>query len=234
MNVGRRIRISWLAIYFIRARFRVLYVASHALVIPAWLVQLQAALTKRKNHRRIAVLKNASDSLTVRFNSFQAEWQVFSQATSGNLEIRRQHLLATQSALLAENGRLQAAVAELRSAPAIGAPLAYTLASAKARLLRIQQKRDALAGIMSQIKTSPNFYWDLVLWFVLPGAHVEDQIGDLNEEFLLRNATEGEVQANAWYRRQVTASIMPRLWAKIERLAAIGTLIDFVWRWFRK
>jgi len=230
MNVERRIRITWIALYVMRARLRTLYVALHALVIPG---KLMAAWAGRNTKRRFEVLKNAAAGFTVRSTLFLTECELFSKTTSGNREVRWQQLLATQSTLLAESERLQAAVVELRSPYQIGAPLAYILASAEARLLRIRQKREALSGIVSQIKTSPNFYWDLLLWFVLPGGHVEDQIGDLNEEFVLRNATDGEALANAWYRRQVIASIMARLRAKIERLVAIGSLIDFVCRWFR-
>src|SRR6185503_12057613 len=98
-------------------------------------------------------------------------------------EIRRQELLATRSALHAEIGGIQAVVVELQSPKPIGGGVAlwiFILESTRARISRNQKSSAALKRIVSQIQTSPNFYWDLLLWFVVPGGFVEDQIGDLN------------------------------------------------------
>jgi len=107
----------------------------------------------------------------------------------------------------------------------------FIFESMQVRALRNQRSSQALRRILSQFQTSPNFYWDLLLWFVVPGGFVEDQIGDLKEESSLRTLRDGEAAANAWYRNQVVSSIVAHLWDKIERLIAIGTLFDW---WVRR
>jgi hypothetical protein len=232
MNLRRRITIIRIAVRFIRIRSQTFQFAARLLVRVA---DSYLPLARWTTHRRFKALKKAGDRLTLRNNSFRAACQGFSTDASGHREIRRQRLLATQSALVAEGARLQAAVVEIQSPQTLvgAALLIYIAESTKARILKIQRSNEALKRIISQIRTSPNFYWDLLLWFALPGGCVEDQLGDLNEEFVLRNSNDGEVLANAWYRHQVISSIRDRLWNKIERLVTIGTLIDFASRWFR-
>jgi hypothetical protein len=79
-----------------------------------------------------------------------------------------------------------------------------------------------------------NFYWDLLLWFVLPVAYGEELLGDLNEEYLLRLSSEGEGRARTWYRDQVVRTVTDNLWQKLERIAIVGALIDLLDRWFRR
>jgi hypothetical protein len=194
------------------------------------------ALDNRKSHYRVEAFKKASASWTARVNSFCAGYQAVSQEGDRQTEVNRQGLLATQSALLTEHKRLQATVAELKSPHPIrgAAVLTYGLVSVRDGIFRTQRKREAFSRILSQIENSPNFYWDLMLWLVIPISYSEELLGDLAEEYQLRNATEGEALARAWYGHQVITTLRGWLWKRIERLAAIGTLIDLIDRWFGK
>ena len=58
-------------------------------------------------------------------------------------------------------------------------------------------------------------------------------LGDLAEEFQLRLVAVGERKAVAWYGEQVRTTVSAHIWQKLERLTAIGTLIDFVSRLLR-
>jgi hypothetical protein len=232
MNLRRRITITQIPLWYIRVRAVAFLLATRLLIIFGKLhVALVSKFARWRIHLKVEALKKTANSLSVRNTLFTAECQAFLKAPTG--EIRRQQLLATYSVLHAENARIQAAVVELQSPQPIGGGVTmwiFILEPIKDRLLRNQRSSAALKRIVSQIQTSPNFYWDLLLWFVVPGGFVDDQLGDLNEEFLLRLSSDGEAPANAWYRHQVVSSIVDHLWAKIERLIAIGTLIDWLFR----
>ena len=229
MNLKRRLRISWVAVWVIRVRFRCWWLIAHLMAIPCFLT---IALMKMKCNYRVEVWKKASASWTARANSFCAECYAASQAGEGHTEVSRQRLLATQSALLAEHERLQEAAAELKSDGG-SAVMTYMLVSVQDGIFRSARKRKAFLRILSQIENSPTFYWDLLLWFVTPSPYSDDLLGDLSEEYQLRNTIEGDALARAWYGHQVITTLRDFLWKKIERLAAIGTLIDMVGRWFR-
>jgi hypothetical protein len=100
------------------------------------------------------------------------------------------------------------------------------------KLIGIKRKNDSFSRIVSRID-SDTFYWDLFLWLVVPGDS-DTLLGDLNEEYRLRHSTEGEARARAWYRNQASTTFWNYLWKTIERLVAIGTLIDLFSPWFRK
>lgn len=68
---------------------------------------------------------------------------------------------------------------------------------------------------------------------MIPVAYGEELLGDLSEEYSLRHQTDGEAGARTWYREQVARTLKDCVWKKIERLAAIGTLIDLASRWFK-
>jgi len=229
MNLKRRLRISWVAVWVIRVPFRCWWLIAHLMAIPCFLT---IALMKMKCNYRVEVWKKASASWTARANSLCAECYATSQAGEGHTEVSRQRLLATQSVLLAEHERLQEAAAELKSDGG-SAVMTYMLVSVQDGIFRSARKRETFFRILSQIENSPTFYWDLLLWFVTPSSYSDDLLGDLSEEYQLRNAIEGEALARAWYGHQVITTLRDFLWKKIERLAAIGTLIDMVGRWFR-
>jgi hypothetical protein len=190
---------------------------------------LTVFLIEKKCHHGVEAWKKASASWRARCDSFCAECHAISQAGDRPTEVRRQCLLTTQSALLAEHEQLQAAAAELKSP----AWMTYMLVYVQDGIFRSGRKREAFLRILSQIENTRTFYWDLLLWLVIPSSHSEELLGDLAEEYQLRNATEGEALARAWYGHQVITTLSDRLWKRIERLAAIGTLIDLVGRWFR-
>ncbi len=229
MNLKRRLRISWVAVWVIRVRFRCWWLIAHLMAIPCFLT---IALIKMKCNYRVEAWKKASYSWRARVNSFCADCYATSQAGEGHTEVSRQRLLATQSALLAEHERLQEAAAELKSDGG-SSVMTYMLVSVQDGIFRSARKRETFFRILSQIENSPTFYWDLLLWFVTPSPYSDVLLGDLSEEYQLRNAIEGEALARAWYGHQVITTLRDFLWKKIERLAAIGTLIDMVGRWFR-
>jgi hypothetical protein len=101
------------------------------------------------------------------------------------------------------------------------------------KLLRRQQKMIAFEALISRVD-SDTFYFDLILWFFLPVDFSEALLGDLNEEYLIRKSTDGPVRARTWYRHQVGTTAKDFLWRKIERLAAIGTLLDLLFRSHKK
>jgi hypothetical protein len=101
------------------------------------------------------------------------------------------------------------------------------------KFFRRRQKINALDEIVSRLDCD-TFYLDLLLWFILPDAFGEALLGDLNEEYQIRKSTDGPVRARSWYRHQVATTVKDCLWRKIERLAAIGTLIDLLSRSHKK
>jgi hypothetical protein len=224
----RRIRISWLAVWLLRVRR---FCCSWLLFRPLWIVgNLMLAFAKKKSHHRVEILKRNVASWAARTEAFCADCRAVSLPGDRPAENRRQDLLVRQAALFAERDNLLATVVGLQSPHTIrGSPaVLYMLMSVQRRIFRIQSKNEALKGLLSQLE-SPTYYWDLLLWFVIPGSYSEELMGDLAEEYHLRNATEGEAVAKAWYRGQV----MDCLWKRIERIVAIATLIDFANRLFR-
>src|SRR6266446_4012494 len=167
MNLKRRLRISWVAVWVIRVPFRCWWLIAHLMAIPCFLT---IALMKMKCNYRVEVWKKASASWTARANSLCAECYATSQAGEGHTEVSRQRLLATQSVLLAEHERLQEAAAELKSDGGSGV-MTYMLVSVQDGIFRSARKRKAFLRILSQIENSPTFYWDLLLWFVTPSLN---------------------------------------------------------------
>jgi len=98
---------------------------------------------------------------------------------------------------------------------------------------RTKQSGDSLIRIISNTD-SPTYYWDLLVWLLVPGLHSEELLGDLKEEYLLRLSDSSQSAANAWYQHQVLTTIMQYTWKRIERTAAIATLIDLLHRWLKK
>ena len=89
----------------------------------------------------------------------------------------------------------------------------------------------SLSRIASKID-SDTFYWDLLFWLVVPDARVEEMLGDLGEEYLIRASNNEVAKARAWYRHQVVKSASDYFWERIVRIAAVGALIDLIRRWF--
>jgi len=230
MNLRRRVMVCWVASWVIRVRFLWRALMAWLVFIPCHFV---IAFARRRSHSRFEAWMKAADSWKTRANSFCAECKLISQAGDRPAEVSRLRLLAT--ALFEEQTRLRATAAELRSPHPIwgSAALTYMLDSSVDGIFRTQRRWKALSRIFSQFAESHTFYWDVLLCLLIPSSHSEELPGDLAEEYQLRNATEGEDFARAWYRRQVITTLRDCLWERIERLAAIGTLVDLVGRWFR-
>jgi hypothetical protein len=229
MNVQRRLKITSLLVWL--KRFRL--VRLKLVTMPVLGVgHLARALVQKRIHRSVKELQKGVEAHRATVASYNAEYQ--SALAEGLTEDRRNHLVALRSALLAESQRLRGRCAELQLPhPFFGsAALILILTGTQRKLLSLQRRNEAFGRILSQIETSETYYWDLLLCVVLPGEYIDEQLGDLNEEYLLRCATEGEIIARAWYCDQVMRSVKDRLLHKIERFVAFGTLIDFAHRWF--
>lgn len=215
-----------MAAWINRVRWHQLKLMVDILRIPAEAV---ISFVQWTNRRRLKTLTNAIAGWHERTNSVMPELQILSCLT----EYRKSQVLAARSVLLDESKRLQmfASTFESYRAPGV-AVLMYTLEYLKRKSINRKRKSESLERIISRVD-SDTFYWDLLLWLVLPGASGEDALGDLNEEYLLRNSTEGEARARAWYRTQAVGTLKDCFWEKVVRLAALGTLIDLVGRWFR-
>lgn len=241
-SLQRRVWVTWLVLRLIVVHrdfwlwiiLAPLSVVSRCMI--AWLRSTWVIAWRRKNFNyRFEALKKAGADWTSRSESFQAECKEY-QEGKPLTEFRRQSLLAIQAALRAEADEFQAVIAELRTPRVSGSAIALiaVCTGVRSKFFAMQRKNEAFRRIFSQIRTSPTFYEDLILWFVLPGAYIDDQLGDLNEEYMLRLSTEGEAKARAWYQNQVITSVKDCMWKRIERLAAIGTLVDLIDRWFRR
>lgn len=147
-------------------------------------------------------------------------------------ETRKRELLAINSELQKKAVALRAYQATLSTPPemvVITPVLDYLLRSAQRRQLKAASFKQIIARI-----DADTFYYDLVLWFVLPAAFSDDLLGDLNERYVIKCEKDGQVRAHAWYRYQVKTTLTDYLWGKICRLVALVTLVDTLTRWRRK
>ncbi len=231
MNLGRRIRIASLVFGIHGLRTRFWFFMAHLLKIPAKLV---VTMTHSTSQRRVKKISKAAAMLHKRVDSIMPELQNLNQLT----EHRRNRVLAARSVLLEESkhlrGQLQAFASEPGSYSAPGAnALMTTVGYFQIKLAGIGRKTASFSRLISRIDCD-TFYGELLLWLVVPCVDSEALTGDLSEEYLLQTSTKGEAGARAWYRDQVKRTLRNFLWEKLERLAAIGTLIDLVGRRFRK
>lgn len=226
MNLTLRIRIIQLAVWLLRFTSFGWRLTIGALSI---LMNLAIRVGQARGHRRVKTLQKAVAVLQEKSNSIVAELQILGSLSDDH----RQQVLAVASALLGENKHLQIAVSELRSARLPGSVvLTHALTHMQHMGFNRQRKVLSLKRISSRIDRD-TFYLDLLLWLVIPSAYSEELLGDLDEEYLLRTSAEGEAGARAWYLDQVATTVKDLVWKKIERVAAIGTLIDLLGRWFR-
>jgi len=177
------------------------------------------------NKRRFKTFEDAAASWTERANSITAELQ------HPLTEEHRKQMLVVASALQEECKHLRAIPSTWTLSPGATVVM-FVITYAQYILGNLQRENQSFSRIIGGIE-GDTFYLDLLLWFVLPGGYSEELLGDLNEEYLLLNSTDGAARARAWYRHQVITTIRDCLWKRIERLAAIGTLIDLFGRWFR-
>ena len=231
MNLQARVRITSVLLYLYRVRFYSLRFIAHHLLMPS--AQLLCIPTNRHCQQRFTALKKSVSTFQTKVEAFVAECRVVPVGGRSLTEIHRLEVI--KSELLSESHGLRARMCELQSPkPSGGNAIAvYMLSGVQLRMIRLHRKTDALTNVLTGIRNSATYYWDLLLCFILPSSYVEDALGDLVEEYDLRRAADGELAARAWYREQVTGTITDRIWIKIERLAAIVTLVDFWRRLFR-
>ncbi len=148
-------------------------------------------------------------------------------------EKQQVELSAALSALRADTTDYGATVNARSGLPTTFVLLPPVLRYVRNKVSRRQQKLLAFKDLVSRID-SDTFYLDLLLWFILPEAFGEAVLGDLNEEYLIRKSMDGPARARSWYRHQVGTTVKDCLWRKIERLAAIGTLVDLLFRSHKK
>jgi hypothetical protein len=143
----------------------------------------------------------------------------------------------TRAVLMKEREHLLSVASRLKREPLLlkvtGPIVEYIKASTGASLLSLGSSLDSLSRIISRTD-SETFYWDLLLWLLVPSMRIEELLGDLNEEYLLRVSEVSDAEARAWYQYQAVHTIVHYFWKRLERVAAIATLADFVARWFRK
>ena len=180
--------------------------------------------------RRAKNFANAATKFNERAGSLLQELKTLERLP----KYRQVRVLAVRQALLEEHKHLQVIASNLHYDPApIMALLMPAFGYVQGRLLKRRRKTASFKKIIDRID-SDTFYWDLLLWLVIPVAYGEELLGDLNEEYSDRHSTNGEAGAKAWYRDQVARTLKDCLWKRIERMAAVGTLIDLLDRWFRK
>jgi hypothetical protein len=200
-------------------------------VIQTWtkVVELRTASIERKTDK----INQLRDTVTIwkkRYSSISAELETL----SGETAQRKQEVLAIRASLLEEAKQLKLAASRLGFGLRWGmSVMTYTAMSLEESYLSTKRSGDSLCRIVSKTD-SPTFYWDLLLWCLVPGINSEEMLGDLNEEYLLRAFDYGEASAKGWYQHQVVTTIMQYLWKRVERIATIATLIDLVERWLKK
>lgn len=231
MNLKRRARIARLVFAIHRVRSRFWWLLAHLLKIP---VKVVVSLTHSTTQRTVEKLHRAAAKHQKRVDSIMPELQTINQLT----EYRRHRVLATASVLLDESKHLQGLIQTFVSdGGSYSAPGASTLLTTvgyfQIKLGDISRKTTSFRGLLSRVD-GDTFYWDLLLWLVVPVADAEALMGDLTEEYPLQISTLGEAGARGWYRYQVATTLRDCVWKKFERVLAIGTLIDLIDRWLRK
>ena len=218
----RRVKIARIIFWVYGMPMRLWYRALRALV-PIVIAVVSARV--RRRHR--ALLASAAE-LTKQCAAVSRE-----VAEIGSLsETRKRVLLAINAALQKKADAWRASRAALSTPPemvVITPVLDYLLRSTHHR----QHKTASFKQVIGRIDAD-TFYFDLLLWFVLPAAFSDDLLGDLNERYVIKCEKDGRVRAHAWYRHQVKTTLADCFWQKLCRLAAVATLLDILTRWRKK
>jgi hypothetical protein len=226
MNLKHRKRVASLTVNFLVWRANVL---GFAMRFVGKLFDLRTAFLNRRT-RKLEELGKFADTWRQRWESIAPQ----SKTLEDEAAPRKQLVLAARAALIKEQKQIQVAASRLKIGLHWGSGiLTYTAESLMGGYFSTKKSGDSLRTILSRID-SATFYWDLLLWFLVPGVHSEEMLGDLNEEYLLRVSDEGLASAKAWYQHQALTTIMQCLWKRAERIATIATLIDLVERWLKK
>lgn len=226
MNLKRRHRIAKLAAILIILRANILRVAMQLITS---LLDLRTSFLDRKTRK--------AEKLGQSVANWQARWNSIAEnmkTLNGETELRKQVVLSARTALIEEHKQLQVAASRLKIGLHWGVGiLTYTAESLKESYFSTKKHSEAFCRIISRID-SGTFYWDLLLWVLVPELHSEELLGDLNEEYLLRVSEDGELSAKAWYQHQAVATIMQYFWKRVERVVTVATLIDLIERWLKR
>jgi hypothetical protein len=226
MNLKRRVSIVGLFLNLIIARMDVLVFGLRLLTK---MIDLRTAFIERRT-RKVKEIKRSLDSVTQRLRSVTTELETL----NGDAEPRKQQLLTARASLLKQGHQLQLAAAKVKiGADWSTAVFGFAETALDQSCLSATMSGDSLCRILSRVESN-TFYWDLLLWFLVPGAHSDELLGDLNEEYLLRVSDKGELSAKAWYQHQAVTTIMQYLWKRVERIATVATLIDLIERWLKR
>jgi hypothetical protein len=227
-RLGRSIRIH-IAWFFLRqSSIRTAYWSLVVRVLGVT-INFIIHLDQKEKQRRVEKLGKAVADLEGRMASIKPDLNNLNNLT----EHRKSQVLAARSVLKEDADQIIASAKKPSPHLYIGAiVLQPSLTYMHRKFMVIQGRTQSFRRIISGIE-GDTFYSDLLLWLVLSGAYDEALIGDLKEEYLLRQSTDGEAHARAWYHHQAFTTTKDYLWTKFERLAAVGTLIDLFNRWFR-
>lgn len=224
----KRIKVASLCVRLQRTR-----ILSCTIFLPALQIATTylTRLVETRNQRIFEEVKNAAANWQERVATIMPELKILNTLP----EHRKSQVLAARSSLLEEYDRFKMLPSKFASqrVPASAMILRPLLTYLQSKIATIQTKTASLKRIIEGIDGN-TFYSDLLLWLVTPSGYDEALVGDLKEERVFRSSADGEKSANAWYRHQIKTTLKDLLWTKIQRLAAIGTLIDLIDRWFRK
>ena len=196
MNLQRRVNITALVVRIYKIQSRCFLLMIDVIRLPVTVVVAIAGVSKWATRRRVSQLTRVANEHSNRTSVVLFELNAADPPTAD----RKAHLVAMCAVLAEEGKRLQTSCSNFKAYGVPGAAVALpVIVYAKGVVHRHALKTESLKKIVHGIN-SDTYYWDLLLWIVAPGTHGEDILGDLNEEYLLRQSKEGDVVARAWYR----------------------------------
>jgi hypothetical protein len=229
MNARRRLILKFVfRMHLRRSKFLLFRVRTLRLINDAVLCLNRAAQQIRGQYlkRQTAILLRESEPIVSECHKINLGTSTLTQMER-QLAVEAGKTLSTQS--LALIARMQ------RQVPIVGRGIIlYSAQSLEQKHLANMKKIEALKEIISLKFDDSTFYYALVLWLVMPPIHVDSCLGDLDEEYMLRRLSMGDAVAKAWYQNQVVSSAKSYLWARVERLVAIGSLIEWMFNLSRK
>jgi hypothetical protein len=220
-----RLHVMSTVVYFYRAR---VFIGLGLLKVFCWVTKGFVGLASTTIGKSREKRKQCQDALVQRANNLLPELHKFKELSS----LRQNEVKIARSQLLADFEAMKAAAPPFRMAKAMLTVLSPVAHGLNSRCGKRTRGVEALKRILERID-SATFYGDLLLWMALPDSFGEEVLGDLNEEFELR-ASANRSAAQAWYRGQVWSTLKSCMWRKVERLAAIVTIVDLIVRSRRK
>ena len=165
-------------------------------------LQIFGTSVGRRMARKRAAVFTAGSALAERFAALTREVQQ-SGGLSGD---HKRQVLEAQAALLKQKESWDAACLAANAPPPSIELLAVVTDHLLHKFLRRQHKTLSFKRVLARIDDDI-FYFDLLLWFVLPAAFSDHLLGDLNEEYAIKSEKLGRAYANVWYRHQVSTTL---------------------------